>query len=428
MLFEAYQYKGDIMSKDDNYSQGPVPQQARKSLVSLAFVMLGLTFFSASMWTGGALGTGLRFNDFFLAVLLGNLLLGIYTAFLGYIGAKTGLSTHLLARYSFGIKGSWLPSFLLGGTQVGWFGVGVAMFAIPVSKATGLDTSMLILFSGVLMTASIYFGISALTVLSVIAVPAITILGCYSVGLAVIDVGGLEALKALVPSKPLVISDALALVVGSFISAGTLTADFVRFGRSVKAGILVPMIAFFLGNSLMFIFGAAGAAVLGKADISDVMIAQGLLVPAIIVLGLNIWTTNDNALYASGLGFANITGLSSQRLSIINGLIGTLTALWLYNNFIGWLTFLSAAIPPIGGVIIADYLKNYRRYGTFQTAHFININWVAILAVAIGIAASMLLPGIVPVNAVLGGIVSYLLLDPIVNRKLINLSEVNYAE
>ncbi|STE62073.1 cytosine permease [Escherichia coli] len=63
----------------------------------------------------------------------------------------------------------------------------------------------------------------------------------------------------------------------------------------------------------MFIFGAAGAAALGMADISDVMIAQGLLLPAIVVLGLNIWTTNDNALYASGLGFANITGMSSKN-------------------------------------------------------------------------------------------------------------------
>ncbi len=126
------------------------------------------------------------------------------------------------------------------------------------------------------------------------------------------------------------------------MSAGTLTADFVRFGRRPKIAVLVAIIAFFLGNSLMFIFGAAGAASLGMADISDVMIAQGLLLPAIIVLGLNIWTTNDNALYASGLGFANITGLSSKTLSIVNGLVGTLCALWLYNNFVGWLTFLSA--------------------------------------------------------------------------------------
>lgn len=340
------------MSQDNNYSQGPVPISARKGGLALTFVMLGLTFFSASMWTGGALGTGLSFNDFFLAVLIGNLLLGIYTAFLGFIGSKTGLTTHLLARYSFGIKGSWLPSFLLGGTQVGWFGVGVAMFAIPVGKATGIDINLLIAISGILMTITVFFGISALTILSIIAVPAIAILGSYSVYLAVHDMGGLNTLMAVKPAEQLDFNLALAMVVGSFISAGTLTADFVRFGRNPKIAVIVAIVAFFLGNTLMFVFGAAGAASLGMADISDVMIAQGLLLPAIIVLGLNIWTTNDNALYASGLGFANITGLSSKKLSVVNGIIGTLCALWLYNNFVGWLTFLSAAIPPVGGVII----------------------------------------------------------------------------
>ena len=399
------------MSQDNNYSQGPVPLAARKGVIPLTFVMLGLTFFSASMWTGGTLGTGLSYNDFFLAVLFGNLLLGIYTAFLGYIGAKTGLSTHLLARYSFGIKGSWLPSMLLGGTQVGWFGVGVAMFAIPVSKATGIDVNILIAVSGLLMTMT---------------VPAIVILGSYSVWLAVHGVGGLDHLKAMVPQTPLSFSGALALVVGSFISAGTLTADFVRFGRNAKGAVVVAMVAFFLGNSLMFIFGAAGAAAVGQADISDVMIAQGLLLPAII--GLNIWTTNDNALYASGLGFANVTGLSSRTLSVVNGIIGTLCALWLYNNFVGWLTFLSAAIPPVGGVIIADYLINRRRYASFHSATFVPVNWVAILSVALGVAAGNIIPGIVPVNAVLGGVFSYLLLTPLVRRTFATAPEAPHAE
>ena len=286
-----------------------------------------------------------------------------------------------------------------------------------VGKATGLDINLLIAVSGLLMTVTVFFGISALTVLSVIAVPAIACLGGYSVWLAVNGMGGLDVLKAVVPAQPLDFNVALALVVGSFISAGTLTADFVRFGRNAKLAVLVAMVAFFLGNSLMFIFGAAGAAALGMADISDVMIAQGLLLPAIVVLGLNIWTTNDNALYASGLGFANITGMSSKTLSVINGIIGTVCALWLYNNFVGWLTFLSAAIPPVGGVIIADYLMNRRRYEHFATTRMMSVNWVAILAVALGIAAGHWLPGIVPVNAVLGGALSYLILNPILNRK-----------
>lgn len=405
------------MQEDTNYSQQPVPHAARKSALALSAVMLGLTFFSASMWTGGKLGTGLGFNDFFLAVLIGNLMLGVYTSALGYIGARTGLSTHLLARYSFGVKGSWLPSALLGGTQVGWFGVGVAMFAIPVGKATGLDTNLLILVSGALMTITVYFGIAGLTLLSAIAVPAIMGLGGYSVWLAVQQTGGMQAWQAIVPAEPMSFATAIALVVGSFISAGTLTADFVRFGRSARTAVLIAMVAFFLGNSLMFVFGAAGAAAVGQADISDVMIAQGLLLPAIIVLGLNIWTTNDNALYASGLGFANITGLSSRALAMINGTVGTLAALWLYNNFVGWLTFLSAAIPPVGGVIIADFLSRKARYNSYPRNDFQIINWAAIGAVAIGVACGHYIPGIVPLNAVLGGFISYLIINPLLGNK-----------
>ncbi|MGK8351195.1 cytosine permease [Pseudomonas aeruginosa] len=443
------------MSADSNYSQQPVPLAARKSALALSVVMLGLTFFSASMWTGGTLGTGLSYDDFFLAVLLGNLMLGLYTAILGFIGARTGLSTHLLAHYSFGSKGSWLPSALLGGTQVGWFGVGVAMFAIPVAKATGLDVNLLILVSGArrsstllsacgpgdllvgspdagglaaLMTLTVFFGIAGLTLLSAIAVPAIVVLGSYSVWLAVRDAGGLAALQQVTPSAPLSLSTAIALVVGSFVSAGTLTADFVRFGRSARTAVVVCLVAFFLGNSLMFIFGAAGAAAVGKSDISDVMIAQGLLIPAILVLGLNIWTTNDNALYASGLGFANITGLSSRFLAMLNGALGTLAALWLYNHFVGWLTFLSAAIPPIGGVIIADYLSRRRRYRQHPCADIQAINWAAILAVACGTAAGHWLPGIVPVNAVLGAAIAYLLLNPLLSRSPNKPEEVLHAD
>ncbi|MCO7189082.1 cytosine permease [Pseudoalteromonas sp. XMcav2-N-2] len=395
------------MTEDSNYGLKPVPESARKGGIALSLLMLGLTFFSASMWTGGTLGTGLSFDDFFLAVLVGNLLLGIYTSALGYIGASTGLSTHLLARFSFGVKGSWLPSMLLGGTQVGWFGVGVAMFAIPVHKATGFDTNVLIMLAGLAMTTTVYFGISALMALSVIAVPAIALLGGYSVWLAVQEVGGISELQSLVPADPMPMSAAIALVVGSFISAGTLTADFVRFARRPSSAVLITLIAFFLGNSLMFIFGAAGGAVMGESDIAQVLMLQGLLVPAIVVLGLNIWTTNDNALYASGLGFANITGWSSRNLAVINGLIGTLSALWLYNHFVSWLTFLSAAIPPIGGVLVADYLINKQRYHAFEQMQWQTVRWSAIVAVFVGVLVGHLLPGIVPLNAVLSAALCY---------------------
>ena len=68
----------------------------------------------------------------------------------------------------------------------------------------------------------------------------------------------------------------------------------------------------------MLAFDAIGAMATGHADISEVMFAQGLIITAIIILGLNIWTTNDNALYGSGLGFANITKQPKSRMVIIN--------------------------------------------------------------------------------------------------------------
>ncbi|WP_240037788.1 hypothetical protein [Aeromonas sobria] len=43
------------MAQDNEYCLGAVPAKGRKGVLSLSLmlVMLGLTFFSASMWTGG---------------------------------------------------------------------------------------------------------------------------------------------------------------------------------------------------------------------------------------------------------------------------------------------------------------------------------------------------------------------------------------
>ncbi|MDN3681917.1 cytosine permease [Vibrio tapetis subsp. quintayensis] len=397
------------MMLDENYSLRPVPHYARKKSISLAFVLMGLTLFSASMVTGGEVFRGLENREFLYIVLAGNLVLGVYTSILGYIGCTTGLSTHLLTHFSFGSKGSWLPSLLLGGTQVGWFGVGVAMFAIPVNSTIGIDIEWVILVSGFLMVITAYFGISSLIFLSTIAVPAILLIGGYSVFV--------EAQSIRWDSIPvsneatLDYSSALAMVIGTFISAGTLTADFTRFCRGKKRAILITMLAFFVGNSVMFIFGAIGVISVGYADVFDVLLAQGLMIPAIVLLGLNIWTTNDNALYVSGLAFANVTRRPSQYISMANGIVGTLFALWMYNHFIEWLSFLSLAIPPIGAVIIADYLQNRQRYYDYTELEFKSVNWAGIYAVVIGITAGLLLPGIVPINAVIGSIVAYLLLN-----------------
>ncbi|WP_420835805.1 cytosine permease [Bacillus weihaiensis] len=400
------------MAKDHDYALQPVPADSRNGFWKMLMIMMGFTFFSASMMSGGTLGSGLSFSQFLLVVMAGNLLLGLYTGALAYIGGKTGLSTHLLTQYSFGEKGSYLASFLLGATQVGWFGVGVAMFAYPVQKATGMNMYVLIIVAGLLMTATAYFGIKALTILSFIAVPAIMVLGSVSVGMATDSVGGIQALFGQQPVEPISLSAALAVCIGSFISGGTLTPDFARFARTKKLAVSTTLIAFFIGNSLMFIFGAVGVIATGVSDISEVMFLQGLLLPAILVLGLNIWTTNDNSLYASGLGFSNITKIHKNKIVVFNGIVGTLLSIWLYNHFISWLTFLNSTLPPFGAILLAHFFIIKRgKYSDFSKTKFKAVNWLAITAWVIGVLCAQFLPGIAPVNAVLGSAGSFILLS-----------------
>ena len=393
---------------DKEFSLQAVPQASRNGFFRMFVVMLGFAFFSASMLSGGELGMGLTMSQFIWMVLLGNFILGLYTGGLAYIAAKTGLSTHLLARYAFGEKGSYLASFLLGATQVGWFGVGIAMFTVPVNRVTGINMLTLIILSGAAMTFSAFFGMKALAILSFVAVPAIAILGTTSVGLAISDLGGMSELFAYQPEQSLSLAAALTICVGSFASGGTLTPDFTRFAKTKKAAVITTLIAFFVGNSLMFLFGAVGSIATGSGDISDVMFSQGLIIPAIIVLGLNIWTTNDNALYASGLGFSNITKIKKSKLVVFNGIVGTVLSLWLYTNFVGWLTLLGGALPPIGAIILADFfILNKGKYPSLENMEFEMIRWPAVIAWVGGFASAQWLPGIPPLNGIIGAIVLF---------------------
>ena len=64
----------------------------------------------------------------------------------------------------------------------------------------------------------------------------------------------------------------------------------------------------------------------GSDDIFYVMMSQGLVLSAFVVLGANIWTTNDNALYSSGLSLSSIFLVPKKIMVIAGGLLGTIAA------------------------------------------------------------------------------------------------------
>lgn len=382
---------------DADYSLEAVPESARKGFWNMFFVMVGFTFFSASMSVGAKLGNGLDLSGFIWACIIGGVILSAYCGVLAFIGASTGMTMDLLCRRAFGTKGSYLSSFLLGFTQIGWFGVGVAMFSIPAAELLGVNEWVLTIIAGLLMTATAATGMKGLEIVAYISVPLIVILGVYSMITAGVEGGGLAAIFGQSAGK-ISLFTGVGYVIGSFISGGTATPNFIRFAKNRKVAVWTTVIAFFLGNTLMFCFGAIGGAFTGKEDIFYVMIAQGLAIPALIVLGANIWTTNNNALYTGGLGLANITGKPMKYLTWVAGIIGTALAIWLYYNFVGWLSILNCALPPIGMIVILDYFKNRSKYEGKHTEAV--VNWFNVLGIiAAAIVANFLHWGIAAVNA-----------------------------
>ena len=408
--------KEDVKEKtvgtaDADYSLEAVPVTARKGFRSMFFVMLGFTFFSASMSVGAKLGNGLDLSGFIWACIIGGLILSAYCGILAYIGSDTGLNMDLLCRHAFGTRGSYLSSFVLGFTQIGWFGVGVAMFAIPVSGELlgGSKAAMwaLVLVAGGCMTASAYFGIDSLTVVSYIAVPLVAILGTVAMVMAVRQGNGTIVDQFAVSSGSVTVIGGAGMVVGSFVSGGTATPNFARFAKDAKSGTIATVVAFFIGNSLMFFFGAIAYIFVGGNDIFEVMIRLNLFYMAILVLGLNIWTTNDNALYSAGLGLANIFRQKKKPMVLISGIIGTLLSVWLYYNFCNWLNVLNCTLPPVGIILVLSYFINKKEYDS-DKVEIKTVNWFAVIGVIAGaVVANLVSWGIASINGMAVAAVCY---------------------
>lgn len=397
---------------DVDYAESAVPQSARRNPLTMFMIMLGFTFFSASMWVGQQMAEGLDFGGFIGSLLLGGAILAIYTGLLGYVGTKTGMSMDLLARKAFGRKGSYLSSAMISFTQIGWFGVGIAMFAIPVADqllgGSVVAEYILVAVAGILMTSSAYFGIKSLTIVSYIAVPLVAVLGTVAMILAIIKGDGTFIENFARTSGTVSIIGGAGMVMGSFVSGGTATPNFSRFAKTPAQGVLATVIAFLIGNSLMFFFGAVSYIYVGGNDIFEVMLNLGLFYFAVIVLGLNIWTTNDNALYSAGLGLANIFHQKKKPMVLVSGIIGTVAAVWLYWNFCDWLNILNATLPPVGMILILSYFMNKKEYETVEVDW--EVNWFSVIGVVLGaVVANLLKWGIPSINGMAVAAICYLI-------------------
>jgi len=394
---------GDEDLPDPDYPIDHVPRDERKGLVSISAVLLGFVFFAGTLWSGAEVGAAMGFGPMLSATAVGYAILGVYVAALCGIAAKAGLTTVLLARYSFGRWGAKFADLLLGGTQVGWFGVTIPMVAIPTATFFGIESRGLILALivvwGVLHLATAYFGYEGMEKLSLVAVPILVVVGLLSVFIAVGDAGGVSGLFAGTGGGEMGFAAAVTIVVGTFISGGTQAPNWARFASSTRVGFWAGLIAFLVGNGFLFLSGAVGGAVYDvtpAGDLYEVLAAQGLAAIGLIALILNIWTTNDNAAYAFGVAGSEAFEFDRKRPFVLaGGTVGILLALaGAESLLIPWLSTLGQYVPPLGGVIIADFLLCWRlEIPRMDDVDFAGIRWIAILGYGVGIVVAILTAG-----------------------------------
>jgi cytosine permease len=143
------------------------------------------------------------------------------------------------------------------------------------------------------------------------------------------------------------------------------------------------------------------------------MVLQGLSIAAVVMLFLNLWTTQDNTIYNFAAAGCNLVRKDRRgTITLIGAGVGTLLAIGgMSDMLIPFLILLGSIIPPIGGVIMADFFYGHKgRYPQLSMTVLPRFNWVGLGAYAIGALSAYLSPWVAPLVGIGVAALSYVLL------------------
>lgn len=398
---------------DVDYTLTHVPKSARKSWIPIFAVLLGFTFIVTTMAAGANLGTSLPLRDLITVLLIGNIILSTYVGVLCWISAKTGLNTILLARYTLGKFGSKWTSIILGGTQVFWYAFQAAYMGKVFTAALGWETYFVpvTMFWSLFMGAFAIWGTRGMEIVAYLSIPPFLFLAYKIPQISIETVGGVRELFAIEPTTTITFAAAITIIIGAFISGGTQAPNWARFAKTPKTAFSVGFLAFLIGNIVMAISGMLGGLVMQEQDMVNVLLQMGIIVWAMFILIFNIWTTNTTAAYSFGVDGAEFFNKPNKVPFVIGGLIiATIMAVTgIYEVFISFLTFLGIFVPSLGGLIIGDYLFNWRKsMPRIEEMNFRVIrssNLIAYIFATLGAYLSSVFEiGLPPLNGILLGI------------------------
>ena len=343
----------------------------RQKWTSIAMVWAGGMICVPCLMIGGVLvGGGLSFTQILLSVLLGYGMICAYMIFIGMQACDTGLPVSVMASGALGEKGArFIISTILAIACVGWFGIqsavcgsafasmGAGMLGYEAASPAAVTICSIIWGAIMLLTACL--GFKGLKWLNYIAVPALVIVCLYGIVASMVKNDGAALLAAYHPQVSSGLVFGMSMVVASFALGGVISADYCRFAKSRGDVVKSSIVGVIPAGLFMMLTGGVMSIVTGQYDISAILASLGVPFFGLLALVLATWTTNVTNAYSGGLALSNLLGFDESKFKLTTGIAGAvgtlLAAFGLLDQFQSFLSLMSALLPPLAGVIIANY-------------------------------------------------------------------------
>ncbi|APX98636.1 hypothetical protein BB347_18265 (plasmid) [Natronorubrum daqingense] len=372
----------------DEWAERRVPDSERLGVWEPATVWIGFAIAFSIAFIGSQIYFGLGMPEALYAIVLGNVFLAIYSSLIAVASVDGGLNFPLQMKEAFGKKGALLPIAVVGLLVNGWYAF-QAWLAADVVRAAW-DPSWYILVIGVVILFGLpsLIGVGAMSdVVEKLVIPIMLMFAAYILFVQVIP-AGTSILSQPAPGESIPFFVGVGLTWGTFAVSGTATGDIVRFAEDSKQAVLATIIAFLICNTSMMVLGALSAAALNSLDPYFGMIGLLGSIPVVAVAVVSLWSTCDACHYNATMSYTNLSSIISWRIAGVLGILGALVTATteVISNLENWLNLISILVPPIGGIIIADYFLLRRGFGYAET-RVSNYNWAAIasFAAAVGV-------------------------------------------
>lgn len=406
------------MEREDS-ALTPIPQSERVGWRAPLFNILGSNVAISELMIGGALIAGMTFKNLVLTSILGNLILVLILSIQGYIGAKEGLNTYVIAESVFGeIGGKWIISAILGITSFGWFGIQAGVAGLSVQKIfPTLNLTFTIIVLGLLMMLFAVLGFESMAKFNYVAVPPLILLMIWGLYKS-ISITGVSSVLNYVPESSMSIAEGVNMVVGLIIVGAVISPDQLRYTRGLKDILIIGFVGF--ATISVFQQVAAGVLAMGAptSDITEVLANLGFSNVAFLILLLAAWSTNVSNAYSGGLALNTVfPNMNRKTVTLVAGLIGTaIAATGIIFKFEAFLSILGVAVSSIAGVIWADYYIINKQ----KLVEKPGINWGAIISWLIGFGVSYISNeikfGIAPINGILVASLAYFIIDKMMGK------------